>query len=142
MGSDSRPTAARVRTVTDGERNRNEMSLVAVHVAHNSQLEQAIAMLIIAVDRPHVPPCPMPARFCTDVAYFMTPAGQDGAPRLPSGEYWIRSEDARRWLDEGVVEVVSPLDSYHSTEFEISDEQENWLRWLVEHQVQHIRLQP
>jgi hypothetical protein len=97
-------------------------------------------MLVRAIDKPDVPPLEMPARFRTDIAYFMTPAGVGGAPKLPAGEYWISASDAQRWLDEGVVEVISPLDSVHSTEFELTEEQENWLRWMVEHEVQHVRV--
>ena len=97
-------------------------------------------MLVRAIDKPDVPPLEMPARFRTDIAYFMTPAGVGGAPKLPAGEYWISASDAQRWLDEGVVEVISPLDSVNSTEFELTEEQENWLRWMVEHEVQHVRV--
>ncbi len=82
----------------------------------------------------------MPERFRTDIAYFMTPAGQRGAPKLPAGEYWIDASDASRWLEQGAVEVISPLDSLHTTEFELSEEQENWLRWLIENEVQHVRV--
>jgi hypothetical protein len=96
-------------------------------------------MFIRAVDKPGVSPFEMPARFRTDIAYFMTPAGERGAPKLPAGEYWISLEDARRWLDEGAVEVISPLDSVNATEFELTEEQENWLRWMVENEVQHVR---
>lgn len=98
-------------------------------------------MLIHAVDKPNVAPCEMPTRFRTDIAYFMTPAGERGAPKLPAGEYWISLDDARRWLEDGMVEVVSPLDSLNATEFELTEEQENWLRWLVAHEVQHVRVQ-
>jgi hypothetical protein len=98
-------------------------------------------MLIHAVNRPDLVPFEMPARFRTDIAYFMTPAGEGGAPKLPAGEYWIGLDDARRWLEEGAVEVISPLDSMHATEFELSEEQENWLRWLVQHEVQHVRVE-
>ena len=98
-------------------------------------------MWVKPVDKPAVAPFEMPARFRTDIAYFMTPAGVGGAPKLPAGEYWISLDDARRWLDEGVVEVISPLDSVHSTEFELTEEQENWLRWMVENQIQHVRVE-
>jgi hypothetical protein len=98
-------------------------------------------MWVKSVDKPGVAPFEMPARFRTDIAYFMTPAGERGAPKLATGDYWISLEDARRWLDEGAVEVVSPLDSVHSTEFELTEEQENWLRWLVENEVQHVRVE-
>jgi hypothetical protein len=98
-------------------------------------------MRVKSVDKPEVAPCEMPARFRTDIAYFMTPAGERGAPKLAAGDYWISLDDARRWLDDGVVEVISPLDSVNSTEFELTEEQENWLRWLVENEVQHVRIE-
>jgi hypothetical protein len=98
-------------------------------------------MWVKSVDQPDVAPFEMPARFRTDVAYFMTPSGERGSPKLAAGEYWISLEDARRWLEDGVVEVISPLDSVHSTEFELTEEQENWLRWLVENKVQHVRIE-
>ena len=66
-------------------------------------------LLVYPVDKPELPPFKMPHRFRTDVAYFMTPAGEEGVPELAAGEYWVRLKDARRWLDELVVEVVSPL---------------------------------
>ena len=67
----------------------------------------------------------MPARFQRDIAYFMTPAGERGVAKLPAGEYWIAAEDARRWLAEGVLSLVSPLDSEHQAEVEISEDQEH-----------------
>ena len=42
-------------------------------------------MQVIPVDRTEVPPFTMPARFRTDIAYFMTPAGEsDGATVMQS----------------------------------------------------------
>jgi hypothetical protein len=98
-------------------------------------------MLVHAVGRSDVPPLAMPERFRTDVAYFMTPSGEHGVAKLPHGEYWIRLDEARTWLDEGVIAVVSPLDSLNQTEFELTDEQENWLRWMVANEVEHVRLE-
>jgi hypothetical protein len=97
-------------------------------------------MFVHAIDKPDVPPFEMPGRFRTDIAYFMTPAGERGAPKLAAGDYWISLDDARRWLHQGAVEVVSPLDSVNSTEFELTEEQENWLRWMVENEIQHVRV--
>ena len=82
----------------------------------------------------------MPARFKHDIAYFMTPSGERGAPKMPSGEYWIDAEDARRWLADGVLKVVSPLDSQNQAELEITEQQETWLEWMVAYGVQHVRL--
>ncbi|MEX2112286.1 MAG: hypothetical protein WD845_03830 [Pirellulales bacterium] len=99
-------------------------------------------MLVHAVDRAEVLPLTMSARFGHDIAYFMTPPGERGAPRLPSGEYWIDLDEARRWLDEGVLLLVSPLDSENQAEVELSEEQEVWLEWLLANGIQHVRLSP
>ena len=97
--------------------------------------------LVIAADRPDLPPFQMPDRFRHDVAYFMTPSGEQGAPQLAAGEYWIRLEEARKWLEELVVLVVSPLDSTSKAEIELTEEQESWLEWMIENNIQHIRVQ-
>ncbi len=96
---------------------------------------------VIAVDRPEIPPCVMPERFRHDVTYFATPAGvQDAPAKLLEREYWIRADDAARVLDDGVITIVSPLDSASRTEIEITEDQERWLIWLRDHQVQHVRV--
>lgn len=82
----------------------------------------------------------MPDRFRHDVSYFMTPAGEPGVPTLADGEYWVRRADAVRLLDEGVLVLVSPLDSHHRTEVELTAEQEEWLEWMVKHGVERIRV--
>jgi hypothetical protein len=97
-------------------------------------------MLVHAVERPELAPLEMPARFAHDVAYFMTPKGERGAPPLAGGEYWIDLDEARRWLAEGVLLLVSPLDSENQAEVEISEEQEKWLEWMVANGVQRVRL--
>jgi hypothetical protein len=53
----------------------------------------------------------MSNRFRTEVAYFMTPPGEHDVPQLPPGEYWIRRDEARQWLEDFVVRIVSPLDA-------------------------------
>jgi hypothetical protein len=98
-------------------------------------------MQVTAVNRPELPPLEMPSRFKHDVAYFMTSPGENGAPsKLPPGEFWIDLEDARRWLDDGVLLVYSPLDSTKQAEISLTAEQEEWLEWIVSNQVNHIRL--
>ena len=93
-----------------------------------------------AVGRPELAPFAMPDRFRHEVTYFMSIPGEQGVPRMPSGEYWIAGSAARTWLEEGVFELLSPLDSQNQTEIELSEEQESLLRWLTEHGVEHIRL--
>ncbi len=106
------------------------------------QGKSLMAIHVYAVDRPELPPLTMPDRFRHDIAYFMSVPGQEGVPPLPPGEYWVRLQDAQIWLQEGVVYVVSPLDSQHQTELELTDEQEDWLTWMIANEVQHIRLVP
>ena len=99
-------------------------------------------MRVLAVGRPEIVALEMPARFKHDIAYFMTPAGERGAPQqLPAGEFWIDPVEAAGWLAEGVLEVISPLDSGRHAEVEISEEHEQWLNWLIEHDIRHVRLE-
>lgn len=95
---------------------------------------------VYAVDRPDLAPFAMSDRFRLDIAYFMSVPGQGDVPRLPEGQYWVCLDDARRWLDAGSILLVSPLDSAHKTEVELSEEQEAWLEWMVVNQVQRIAL--
>ncbi len=98
-------------------------------------------MRISAVNRSDVPDIEMPARFQTDISYFITPAGEEGVPKLGPNEYWINLADAKTWLDDLMIEVVSPLSAEIKAEVEISEDQERWLQWLVTHNVQHVRIE-
>ena len=99
-------------------------------------------MKIIAVDQPNVPPLEMPDRFRMEIPFFMTPAGDRGAPaELGENEYWINLDDARRWLDEMVVYVVSPLDAENQAEIELTEYHEAFLQWLINHGAQRVRVQ-
>lgn len=98
-------------------------------------------MLVYAVDHPELPPFPMPDRFRHEITYFMTPGGEAGVPVLAAREYWIRQSDARSCFEDGVVRIVSPLDSDSKAEIELSEEQEAWLEWLLAHQIEHVRVE-
>lgn len=100
-----------------------------------------MSVAVHAVDRPEVPPFVMPDRFVHEITYFMAIPGEGDVPELPPGHYWIRRSDAQRWLDEGSFSLVSPLDSASRTEIELTEEQEDWLQWLVTHDVEHVRLE-
>ncbi len=99
-------------------------------------------MKVFAVNKPDLPPLVMPARFRTEIVYFTTPSGAHGVPELPAGEYWIRQDDAKQFLDDGAVFVVSPLDAASKAEVELTEDQESWLEWLVANQIEHVRLEP
>lgn len=94
-----------------------------------------------AVSKPELKPYAMSDRFRHDITYFCTSPGEAGAPaKLGSGEWFVRLEDAKRFLDDGVLRIVSPLDSASSTELELSEEQEAWLEWMVANGVEHVRI--
>jgi hypothetical protein len=96
--------------------------------------------LVYALDRPELPPYQMSNRFRHEIAYFMSVPGEAGVPPLGPGEYWVSLPQVHGWLDDGAILLVSPLDSASRTEVELSEEQEGWLEWMAEHQIQHIRL--
>lgn len=97
---------------------------------------------VLAVGRSDIPGWKMPDRFRHDVTYFATPAGTGNAPQqLPPKEYWISQSEAERILEDGVLTIVSPLDSDSRTELEITEEQEQLLEWLIQHEIEHIRLE-
>jgi len=100
-----------------------------------------MAVRIHAVDHPELAPFEMPERFRHDVTYFCTSPGEPGAPdSLGEGEYFVRREDAQRFYDDGVITIVSPLDSEARTDLELTEDQERWLEWMLDHDVQHVRI--
>lgn len=98
-----------------------------------------MSIKVYAADRPELPPFIAPDRLRQEVAYFMSVPGEHGVPQLGEGEYWIDLAAARQWLDDGVISVVSPLDSENQTEVELSEDHEAWLEWMLAHQVSRIR---
>jgi hypothetical protein len=101
----------------------------------------ATAYQVSAVDNPTAPPLEISARLRSQLIYFMTPPDEPHVPPLQGNDYWIDAQHTARWLEEGAIEVVSPLDDAHQTVVELSEEQETFLEWLATHQIQHIRLQ-
>lgn len=100
-----------------------------------------MSVKVYAVDKPELQPLEMPDRFRHDITYFCTQAGDEGAPaNLPVGHWWIEPQDTRRIYDDGVVRVVSPLDSAATAEIEITEEHEVWLEWMIDNEIEQIRL--
>ena len=97
-------------------------------------------LALVPVDRPEVAPLAISPRLRTQLNYFMTPADVPGVPPLGEDEFWIAADEVARWLDEGVISLVSPLDTANMTEVELSEEQETLLHWLRDHDVQHVRV--
>ena len=61
-------------------------------------------------------------------------------PPLGEGEYFFAAAEVAKWLDDGVLYLVSPLDTENMTEVELSEEQEALLGWLKDQGVQHARV--
>jgi len=95
---------------------------------------------VIPLDQPGVAPLKMPDRFRKEIVYFMSPAEGVGSPTLGKNEYWIRAEDAAKWLDDGFFSLVSPLDAESVAEIELSEDQEIWLEWMVEHKICTVKI--
>ena len=95
---------------------------------------------LISVDRPEVPALAISTRLRSQIVYFMTPPDTPGIPAPGESEYWLSRSEVTKWLSEGVLLLVSPLDTENMTEVELSEEQEVLLGWLDKHQVQHIRV--
>ncbi|RUL87225.1 hypothetical protein [Tautonia sociabilis] len=95
---------------------------------------------LVPIDRPDVAPLPITSRLRSQLVYFRSAADTPGIPPLGPNEYWIAREEVERALNEGVILLVSPLDSEHQTEVELSEEQEALLDWLHRNQVQHVRV--
>jgi aspartokinase-like uncharacterized kinase len=95
---------------------------------------------LISVDHPEIPALAISTRLRSQLVYFMTPPDTPGIPVLGESEYWLSRSEVTKWLSDGVLLLVSPLDTENMTEVELSEEQEVLLGWLDKHQVQHIRV--
>ncbi len=95
---------------------------------------------LMSVDHPEIPALTISTRLRSQLVYFMTPPDTPGIPVLVEGEYWLARGEVSRWLSDGVLLLVSPLDTENMTEVELSEEQEVLLGWLDKHQIQHIRV--
>ena len=98
-------------------------------------------MRVSSIDQQGVSPLEMPDRFRMEIPFFMTPPGEKDSPAaLGENEYWVNLDDARQWLDEQVVYVVSPLDAENKAEIELTEYHEAFLQWLISNNVRHVRL--
>lgn len=97
-------------------------------------------LALVPLDRPEVAPLAITPRLRGQLVYFMTPRDAPGLPKLGEADFWFAADDVAKWADEGIIEVVSPLDTAGMTEVELSEEQETLVAWLHKNGVQHVRL--
>ena len=95
---------------------------------------------LIPLDRPEVAPLPISPRLRTQLVYFCSAQGAPGVPDLAEHEFYFAEDEVEKWIDEGVMYLVSPLDTANMTEVELSEEQEAFLHWLKAQNVRHVRL--
>ena len=94
-------------------------------------------LVLVPLDRVEVAPLPISARVRSQIVYFATAAG----PPRGDDEYRFDPKEVAQWLDDGVIELVSPLDTANMTEVELSEEQEVMLGWLVKEKVAYVRVE-
>jgi hypothetical protein len=95
---------------------------------------------LVPLDHPHVAPLAISSRMRCQLVYFMAAPSAAGMPSLGENEYWFARDEVRKWVDEGVFYLVSPLDSANMTEVELTEEQEALLSWLDKNQIEHVRV--
>jgi hypothetical protein len=100
-----------------------------------------MSVKVLSVSPSGVPPTMMSDRFRHEIAYFGSRNGENIPVELGLSEYWIDLVEAEEMLDSGLIKLVSPLDSASTAELELSEELEGWLEWVVEHKVEHVRLE-
>ncbi|MFM7319839.1 MAG: hypothetical protein ACKO85_19550 [Isosphaeraceae bacterium] len=98
-------------------------------------------MKIVAVGRPEVPAFTVSTRLRSQFIYFASAADAQGIPKLGENEFHFPLNETRTWHEEGVIYLVSPLDTANKTEVELTDEQEDLMAWLVQHEVEHVRVE-
>lgn len=100
-----------------------------------------MSIRITSLDRPEVAPFVATDRFRHEVAYFAAGRGDESVPvKLGDAEYWLDPETIQTIFDDGVVRLVSPLDSDTTAELELSEEQERILEWVLQHGIRHVKL--
>ena len=94
---------------------------------------------LVPLDQPNVKSLSISQRMRGQLVYFMA-APAAGMPPLGENEYRFARAEVRKWLDDGVFYLVSPLDSANMTEVELTEEQEIMLNWLDKNQVELVRV--
>lgn len=93
--------------------------------------------MLVPVDRPGAAPKAISPRLRSQLVYFAIPS-ESG---LPEFEYRFDADEVAKWLDDGVISLVSPLDTANMTDVELSEEQEAMLAWLSKEKIGHVRVE-
>ncbi len=96
--------------------------------------------VLVPLDQTAVAPLTISARLSHQLVYFIKSAGHSGSPPLGEHEMSFDPAEVARWLEDGVIFLVSPLDTANMTEVELSEEQEALLEWLHRNHIERVRL--
>jgi hypothetical protein len=92
---------------------------------------------LVAVEPAGIKALPVSARLRGQIVYFAVTGGPETGPE----DFRFDPAEVAKTLDEGVIYLVSPLDTANMTEVEISEEQEVMLQWLKDQGVERARLE-
>ena len=98
-------------------------------------------MQLVAIGRTDVKPLKISPRLRSQFVYFACPPGQQGIPKLEEGEFFFALKETEKWQDDGVIFLVSPLDTDNMTEVELTEEQEDLMDWLVKNKLEPVRIE-
>lgn len=98
-------------------------------------------MKIVSVGRPTPVSKTISHRLRSQLVYFAAPAHAQDVPPLGENEYFFRLGETQKVLEDGVIDLISPLDTANMTEVEITEEQEELLEWLATNELEHVRLE-
>jgi hypothetical protein len=73
--------------------------------------------------------------------YFVAAKSREDEERLAPNEFEVDLNDVARWAESGAIRMVSPLDSSHFAEVELSFEQLDFLDWLLAGQIKRLRVE-
>ncbi len=96
---------------------------------------------IIAVEPRLEEPLLITSTLRNQLNYFVITKSREDEARLAPNEFEVDLNDVARWAESGVIRMVSPLDSSHFAEVELSFEQLDFLDWLLAGQVTRLRVE-
>ncbi len=93
--------------------------------------------LVYAVDKPNLKPYEISRTLRGQLHYFTEGEIRD---REKPNDYFFPLERTSELLDEGVFYITSPLDDQNQAEIEITEEQEDFLEWLVSNRIERVHV--
>jgi hypothetical protein len=96
---------------------------------------------IVSIEPAIEKPFPISFTLKNQLNYFVVTKSAEDEQRLATNEFEVDLNEVARWAESGVIRMVSPLDSSHFAEVELSFEQLDLLEWLLAGQVKRLRVE-